>query len=243
MRIDSFDLALRPRSMGEAADLGVALVQRHRASLWRCFAPPLAAVLAVALATLEFSTWLPWIIIFWLKPWLDRSLLFALSRAAFGQSTRWTDLWRERGAVLWRDGLATLTLLRLSPWRAYTQPILQLEAQRGKALRQRRNLMLRGRRPASAGTHFVFAQAELALMAGALALLVWLAPEGIRGDAFRLLGSDHVAWRAAFIVLYAAIVFVVEPFYVAAGFAMYLNRRVELEAWDVEQEFRRAFSH
>ncbi len=33
----------------------------------------------------------------------------------------------------------------------------------------------------------------------------------------------------------------VEPFYVAAGFAMYLNRRVELEAWDVEQELRHAF--
>jgi len=27
---------------------------------------------------------------------------------------------------------------------------------------------------------------------------------------------------------------------VAAGFAMYLNRRVELEAWDIEQELRRA---
>ncbi len=33
-----------------------------------------------------------------------------------------------------------------------------------------------------------------------------------------------------------------EPFYVAAGFAMYLNRRAELEAWDVEQELRRAFA-
>jgi hypothetical protein len=34
----------------------------------------------------------------------------------------------------------------------------------------------------------------------------------------------------------------VEPFYVGAGFTMYLNRRVELEAWDIEQEFRRAFA-
>jgi hypothetical protein len=29
---------------------------------------------------------------------------------------------------------------------------------------------------------------------------------------------------------------------VAAGFGLYLNRRVELEAWDIEQEFRRAFA-
>jgi hypothetical protein len=42
---------------------------------------------------------------------------------------------------------------------------------------------------------------------------------------------------------YALAVFFLEPFYVAPGFAMYLNRRAELEAWDIEQEFRRAFAH
>ena len=41
-------------------------------------------------------------------------------------------------------------------------------------------------------------------------------------------------------VAYAAAVAFLEPLYVAAGFGMYLNRRVELEAWDIEQEFRRA---
>jgi hypothetical protein len=43
-------------------------------------------------------------------------------------------------------------------------------------------------------------------------------------------------------VAYAATVAFLEPFYVAAGFGMYLNRRVELEAWDVEQELRRVFA-
>jgi hypothetical protein len=40
---------------------------------------------------------------------------------------------------------------------------------------------------------------------------------------------------------YAITIAFVEPFYVASGFALYLNRRAELEAWDIEQEFRRAF--
>jgi hypothetical protein len=44
-------------------------------------------------------------------------------------------------------------------------------------------------------------------------------------------------------VAYATAVMFLEPFYVGAGFAMYLNRRAELEAWDIEQEFRRAFAH
>lgn len=43
-------------------------------------------------------------------------------------------------------------------------------------------------------------------------------------------------------MLYGAVILLLEPFYVAAGFAMYLNRRTELEAWDVEQELRRAFA-
>jgi thiosulfate reductase cytochrome b subunit len=40
---------------------------------------------------------------------------------------------------------------------------------------------------------------------------------------------------------YVAVVLFLEPFYVASGFAMYLNRRAELEAWDIEQELRHAF--
>jgi hypothetical protein len=40
----------------------------------------------------------------------------------------------------------------------------------------------------------------------------------------------------------AVVVLFLEPFYVASGFAMYLTRRAELEAWDIEQEFRRAFA-
>ena len=46
---------------------------------------------------------------------------------------------------------------------------------------------------------------------------------------------------AANVIAYMLAVLFVEPFYVAAGFGMYLNRRAELEAWDIEQEFRRVF--
>ena len=33
-----------------------------------------------------------------------------------------------------------------------------------------------------------------------------------------------------------------EPFYVRPALRCTLNRRAELEAWDIEQEFRRAFA-
>ena len=197
-------------------------------------------VAVLALGTVELAPWLPGLIVFWLKPWLDRSLLFALSRAVFGERTRFSDLWQARRQVWGGQWLATLTLRRLSPWRAYTQPIRQLEGQRGAARRGRQALLLRGQRWPAALMHAAFGQAETALTLAPLALWMWLQPQG-QGEPWQWLqhGLDSVPLAT---VAYGLAVGLLEPFYVAAGFTMYLNRRVELEAWDVEQELRGAFA-
>jgi hypothetical protein len=240
VQVDALALALRPRSMMEATDLGVRLVQSRAASVWRSFAPLYVPIAICALATAPIAPWLPTLIIFWLKPWLDRSLLFVLSRAVFGEDTRFADLWRAQRAVWWRQLVATFTLRRLSPWRSVTQPAWQLEGQHGSALRRRRAQLLRGKKGAALAMHGAFAQVEAILVLSLFALGVWFMPdsEGRRG-VFDLMASGSALLTS---IAYAAVVLALEPFYVAAGFAMYLNRRVELEAWDVEQEFRRAFA-
>jgi hypothetical protein len=241
MKVDALTLELRPRSMNEAADLGVRMVQANARSLWQCFLPVYAVVVALALSLMDVAQWLPSLVIFWLKPWLDRTLLFVLSRAAFGQATGVADLWRARGAVWWSRLAVTLSVRRLSPWRSYTQPIDQLEGQQGSALRARCATVLSGQRGRAAGMQFVFSNLELVLNIGALALVVWFSLPGHQSAAVPWLtgGSNAALWMAT--LVYAAVVLLVEPFYVGAGFSMYLNRRVQLEAWDVEQEFRRAF--
>jgi len=93
--------------------------------------------------------------------------------------------------------------------------------------------------------HFLASTAAMANLPliGVMVLVVWFAPEPSQRGLFDMLfrsGQDIGQWLAT--IAYAGIVLVVEPFYVGAGFAMYLNRRVELEAWDVEQEFRLAFA-
>ena len=40
-------------------------------------------------------------------------------------------------------------------------------------------------------------------------------------------------------LIYAAVILFLEPFYVAAGFGLYLNRRTLLEGWDIEVALRR----
>ena len=246
MQVDALALHLRPRSMAEATDLGVRLVQANARSVWATFVPLYAVVVLMALASVELAGWLPGLIIFWLKPWLDRSLLYVLSRAVFGTPTRWSDLWRDRRSVWWQQLAASLIARRLSPWRSYTQPAAQLEGQRGSAAKARRRQLLKDKQGQALGMHLVFAQIEMIVMIGAMALVLWFIP----GDD----GSSRTSWFETLLrdeslslsllssAVYAGVVLLVEPFYVAAGFAMYLNRRVELEAWDIEQEFRLAFA-
>jgi hypothetical protein len=78
-----------------------------------------------------------------------------------------------------------------------------------------------------------------------MSLVFWLAPTGQVPDV-RTLFTSGTGGSALMLLVpsisYALAVLFLEPFYVAAGFAMYLNRRAELEAWDIEQDLRRAFA-
>jgi hypothetical protein len=57
-------------------------------------------------------------------------------------------------------------------------------------------------------------------------------------DFFDALATGS-AWNYAEVFTYAGTMLIVEPFYVAAGFALYLNRRTLLEGWDLEVALRR----
>jgi hypothetical protein len=234
---------MRPRAPHEAADLGIRLCQTTAGAVYRCYLLVAIPVALLSLSLFEISPWLPALLMWWAKPWLDRSVLFVLARAAFGQTTTVGDLWREQGAVWWRQFILTWTWRRLSPWRSFTQPVYQLEGHEFSQLR-RRVLQLRRRysTPAAMMTS-AFAFAENGLTLGIMSLAFWFAPGGEGFDLTSVLnGESHLFAQLMTSIAYVLAVLFLEPFYVAAGFGMYLNRRAELEAWDIEQEFRRAFA-
>ena len=242
MRIDTLALRLRPRTPVEAADLGQRLLLANARSVYLTYAAVAVPLFTVAMATFEIANWLPGVLIWWAKPWLDRSILFVLSRAAFGRKAGPRDLWHEQRQYWWRRFFYSWTVRRLSPWRSLTEAVYTLEGlPLGQARRRARQLRKRQIGGALMLAH-TFVAVEFALQIAVLSLVFWLAPQGLAPDAavfFEGLASGTTLLLTA---AYAAIVFFVEPFYVAAGFAMYLNRRAELEAWDIEQEFRRAFA-
>jgi len=242
MKVDAIRLDLRPRGMFEAADLGVRLVSTHLRSIATTCAPVYAFVLLVAAAMLPFGVGWAVLTVIWLKPWLDRAILFVLARAVFGEETRFVDAWAARRAVFAQGLLGALTIRRLSPWRSFVQPVLQLEGQRGKARRDRIARILGPHRGAALAMQSAFATIESALAFGLASLIPWLTPAGEQGPWISLLFEGGSWVTGVVLAAYVTAVAIVEPFFVGAGFAMYLNRRVELEAWDIEQEFRLAFA-
>jgi hypothetical protein len=241
MRVDALAVRLRSRSNMEAADLGTRLCQSAARSVFVCYLTVALPLLALSLAAFEIAAWIPTLAIWLAKPWLDRTVLFALSRAAFGQTTTPADLWSTQRHVWWSQFIGTWTLRRLSPWRSLTGPVYQLEGLSGAPLRKRVRQVRTGKSGAAMLVTGAFNLAEFCLLLALLSLFSWFAPEGVQLDYSQLFDPEWQRELQFIVALgYAVSVAILEPFYVAAGFGMYLNRRVELEAWDIEQEFRRA---
>ena len=241
MKAEQLQLALRPRPANEAVDLGVRMTQRGGRSLLRAYLPFALLMMIACGATIEIAPWLPSLLLWWFLPWLDRTLLDIFARQAFGDATTFADAWESRRRAPWIPMLEWLTIWRLSWWRSYSMPVGQLEGQTGSARRQRVKAILRAHRGAASMMQGTFSTIVMCMTLGLIALIPWMTP-GLNpfGD-IEWLGSDHIATQLLRYGAYAVCVLFIEPFFVASGFAMYLNRRVELEAWDVEQDLRHAF--
>lgn len=244
MRLEDLTIALRPRQPWEAVDLGCALVRRDYGrllGLWGITVAPLWLILGASLWRHPgVFFWVAW----WLKPLYDRVPLFFISSAAFGVRPSigatlraWPRLWT-------RFLLSALLFRRLSFIRAFSLPVWMLEGQRGKAVRQRvKSLATDGSTPAVHAT-MAFSLLELAIGGGLFMLTMKVVPEAGMPEFSELFEANFEAFFTNGLLwylnlVYLAAVTLAEPFYVGAGFGLYLNSRTRLEGWDIELTFRR----
>ena len=234
---------LRPRSPWQAMDLGLAMLQRW----WRAVLLPHAivlagvAALASALGAWLDKAWVALLVLWWLKPLYDRVVLHVLSRAVFGELPGTRAVLAAPGAWL-KSGLPAALLLRWWPdmARSFDLPVRQLEGGRGRAGRQRRSVLARRTRGSAVWLTVVCMHFEAVLYWSLLLLATLLVPAtAYEGRSFLDTLGGSGAWTWGQVLAYAATVLVLEPFYVAAGFALYLNRRTLLEGWDLEVALRR----
>lgn len=237
-------IALRRRSAWEAMDLGLSMLQRW----WRLvYVPHLLVAAAVTGAAFAAGGWLdrPWVallIVWWMKPLNDRVVLHVLSRAVFGEQQGWRAVFANAGQWL-RTGLFAQIFFRWWPdlARSFYLPVRQLEGGRGAQARTRRSQLGRRMHGYAVWLTLSCMAFEWLVLYFSLGLLAELLMPAKALDGRDMLEAlfEGGFWTWDDALAYAAAIAILEPFYVAAGFGLYLNRRSALEGWDIEVALRR----
>ena len=246
MRPEDLQVNLRPRSSWEAMELGTALLRRHAAAVWRpwLLVMLLAFVIAHGLAWLLGMPWFGIVLAWWSKPALERIPLYVLSRAVFGQVPGTVASLRAQPRFAPGTLPAHLLWRRCSPARSLLVPVDLLEGNTGELRAARRHAVAGHAYTQACVLTAVSVAFEFALALGCVALVLLFVPPELLKSLLRALGQSiswpppYWMWLVLGTVLWIAAT-VMGPFYVAAGFGLYLNRRSESEAWDVELAFRR----
>jgi len=241
MNLNRITVAIRPRNQWEAIDAGLLFGSTWFARLWLLWllsaAPVLVLIILVGLLLPGFAVAKWGLIVFWLgKPLYEPALLHWASRAMFGERLATRQTMREiKTDFSLRRFLLTLGT-RISPIRSFTLPVLLLEGLAGKERRKRSALLSRGY---ETGVYLTVAGSFIEVVIGysLFGVAFWFIPEGLRWIDF----GDFVFQADGWLILAAYFIScsIVAPFYVCAGFMLYLARRVELEAWDIEIGFKK----
>jgi hypothetical protein len=243
VQLERLSVRLRPRGGWEALDLGFHMARSWSRQVWGTWLAVYLPAAIVLHVVFNQYLWIAAVALWWLKPLFDRFVLHVVSRAVFGDipSVRATlGAWRE---ILSPGLFASLTWYRFSLVRSFMMPVAQLEKQTGAGARARRTAL--GKRLRAPGAwltitllHF---EAFLYLALGVLVVLLVPGASDPAPEFSSVFGGrgEEGAWSWFNSLCYVAAVSAVEPFYVAGGFSLYLNRRAILEGWDIELQLRR----
>lgn len=243
MQPDRVAVVIRPRVGWEALDLGFQMAREWWRPVWAVWFSlylPVAALCLLVFSNRLHAVLLLW----WLKPVFDRAVLHTVSRAVFGEpqgvraTLRATREWLLPGLVM------ALTFSRLNLARSFALPVAQLERQRGSPARRRHAALGSKMRNIGVWLTVVCSNLEWIVIFGLGGLTAMLEPSaGEPGpeddDAAGSFWGQFAQWGLKQALFYVAAVSLIEPFYVTAGFALYLNRRAILEGWDIELALRR----
>jgi len=236
MQLNKLIIETRLRTAWSSIDLGIVL---GRMFWLRAFFLYLVVALPVFVLTrlLDDSyTVLPYLILWWCKPLFERPILFFMSRELFSEKTSFAQTlvnfkeWSFTG-IFW-----ILSIRRLSVSRAMYAPITLLEKPSSKQYAHRTSVLGNKFSSESMWLTVVLYNVEQFLSISLLMLFFIFFPDRIDVSLAWLneLRVNNPYVDMVFLLVMAGIA----PFYVAAGFMLYISRRVELEGWDIEICFR-----
>jgi len=235
MNLDKLQVNACIRSGWQALDLGLLMARAWWRPLFVASLLPMLPLTVVLLAVFHDSPFWAWFVLWWLKPFWERLPLFIASRLLFGESP---GIWSSMRSLSLKDSLPWLLWRRFSLQRAFDNPVTVLEELKGNARRQRLRVLHGKYSDVAVSNQLVGYCCEWLLTIGLLILFDFFVPDSLDirfFDSFNeiTLGGEWILSIAAILAMA-----LVMPFHCMAGFALYLNRRIELEAWDIEISFR-----
>ncbi|MBK5144285.1 DUF4129 domain-containing protein [Budviciaceae bacterium BWR-B9] len=246
MRLDRLAIVLRTRPANEAIDLGVRMAMHWFKPLyiaWLCFSLPVIGLLFSLSYWAEFSYTAIYLLIWWIKPMLDRMALFVISRAVFGSAPTLRQSMKAIPTLLFKTRLIrALTWARFSPYRSLTLPVDVLEGVKGRNAKIRRKAISNyiGINAAVLTLFGFVVEKIFPVCAIAFVAMISIDNNSYSDDLLKDLWFNNVSYHSLMALgFYILGILLWEPIYVAAGFSLYLKRRSDIEAWDIELEFRK----
>ena len=229
---DKTALDLRERSGFEALDGGLLLYRKYFITIQSGIFPLyLPFIIAIGFVPRSFL-WIPALALWLFTPLLGHLALRPIAHTFF----------QLPGKAPWkgtlRGALGNVTWRRFSPWRHYILPVRVLEGLQGKRLRKRISYIRGG----DLGTAFALNAVVFVCIIGMIGGMIVFTAAMFNFVPFafhqNLDFQSPGVWHAV-VITYALLLGLFEPAAAAMGFALYINRRVSLEGWDLEIAFSR----
>ena len=235
MDLSRIRIEARVRSQWQAVDLGFVLARQWWKPLFLSWFIPSFALYAALSLVYDQRPWLAPLAIWWLKPFWDRGPLYVASRALFDERLSISQVLAALPGLYRRDFFAWITLRRLSLNRSFEMPVTILELLNGRACQSRLQALRLRQAHAASWLSLICLALEALLVCSVYALATWMMPEHI--DIAPTSPLDRSQALIGALICYGAMA-LLAPFYTMAGFALYISRRIDLEAWDIEIRFR-----
>ena len=242
MQLDQFKAVAKPRSEWQTIDLGLMMGRRWYGKLVLVYMVPVILFYLIATALAWQYTWLPILLVWWLKPLWEQPVLYIISRELFGEQVRKREVWRQFFRIVKRDWFWWLTLRRLSPYRGMDLPVTVLEGLKGAPRRKRLDILHRRFTSGATWLLIVGIHIESAMTFGFMLMLSWFVPQGIEYSLEEFMLETPTYLTHLYNTCYLVAMILVAPLFVGGGFALYLQRRIVLEGWDIEIRFRQLLS-
>jgi len=237
MQLNKLVLDTAPKTSWQCFDLGCRVALADYKTLFGYW---IVLTLPIFILLVLFD--IQWgLLLFWLfKPWYERGLLYILSRTVFGAKVSIKQALLALPSQIKPLWFSSVTYRRLAPSRSFDMAVAQLENLSGERRTNRLKVLHKSRDDNTSWWTICCVHWESFLAIAIITLVQILLPTQF--DFWLLIESMSISdsiENYVFTVCVFLSMAIVAPFYIAGGFVAYLNRRVILEAWDIELGFNK----